>query len=91
MKERYTPTRCIYDNPHSGCREVFEDGFMVDSLAADQVGMVDRRGTGARLRWLGPWKPGQMVGDKRARYGDTEPTRPPVNGDLFGGQDSRPI
>lgn len=69
MKERYTPTRCIYDNPYSGCREVFEDGFMVDSLAADQVGVVDRRGTGARLRWLGPWKPGQMVGDKRARYG----------------------
>lgn len=77
MKERYTPTRCIYDNPYSRCREVFEDGVMVLSLPADQVECVDRRGTGARQQWLGPWKAGRMIGDQRARYGALSPPRGP--------------
>lgn len=74
---RHEKRICIYDNPETECREVFEDGVMVLSMPADQVEHVDRRGTGARPHYLGPWKPGRLIGDERARRADVPPDPAP--------------
>lgn len=67
---------CVFDNPQTQMRECWHDGRMTASYAFDTLTVNGNWPPPARVFFfgmeIGPWKPGQLVGDRTAMSADAE-------------------